>query len=257
MRRLLLLWLLLPLAGAVAGEAAADEPAAAAGFDHAPWSRLLERYVDEQGRVAYRDLAAHDRPALDGYLAALAGARPQGWSRAERIAFWLNAYNAAIFQAVLEGRTAESLLSRYGMFFRFEIEVAGEERTPDQIENGVIRPSGESRIHFALVCASSSCPRLRRRAWTADTLDADLDEAARLFVRDPARNQLRAGAESARVSKIFDWYADDFGGSGDALRAYLARYAGEAESRWLLEQQPEIEFLDYDWSLNAQPGQRP
>ncbi|MEO8601819.1 MAG: DUF547 domain-containing protein [bacterium] len=231
--------------------------ARAAAFDDGAWTRLLERYVDEQGRVAYRDLAAQDRPALAAYLAALAAAQPNAWSRDERLAFWLNAYNAAIVNAVLDGRTAETLLSRYGLFYRYEIDVAGEARTPDAIENTIVRPAGEPRIHFALVCASTSCPRLQRRAWTADGLDADLDAAARAFLRDPARNQIRAGAPAIRLSSIFKWFRDDFGGSDAAVRAFVARYVDDPERAYLLEQKPAIEYLDYDWTLNAQPGQSP
>src|SRR5690606_37812738 len=147
---------------------------AAESFDHSAWSKLLERYVDDDGRVAYRDLAANDAATLDAYLAALASADPAGWPRDEQLAFWLNAYNAVIFRAVLDGESAESLYGRYGMFWRYTRVVAGKERTPDEIENRIVRPSGESRIHFALVCASSSCPKLMRRAWQAATLDADL-----------------------------------------------------------------------------------
>jgi hypothetical protein len=232
-------------------------PARAAAFDHAAWDALLGRYVDEQGRVAYRDLAANDRPAFTAYLAALAAAQPNGWSRDEQLAFWLNAYNAAIVNAVLAGRTAESLWSRYGLFYRYELELAGKARTPDAIENAIIRPAGEPRIHFALVCASTSCPKLRRQAWTAATLDPDLDAAARAFLRDPARNQISPGRAPIRLSSIFKWFREDFGGSDDSVRAFVARYLDEPDRAWLLEQKPEIEYLDYDWTLNAQPGQRP
>lgn len=249
----------LSLAG-VAGTPArgADAPATPeARFDHAAWTKLLERHVDDDGRVAYRDLAANDAPALDAYLAALAAADPSGWPRDEQLAFWINAYNAVIVRAVLDGQSAESLLGRYRMFFRYARVVGGKERTPDEIENRVLRPSGESRIHFALVCASSSCPKLMRRAWQAATLDADLDAEARRFVQDPTRNQIRPGAPEIRLSEIFDWYEDDFGGSDAAVRAYVARYAGDAQRAYLTNDAPEIDHLDYDWSMNAQPGQQP
>lgn len=230
---------------------------AAAQFDHSAWTALLERHVDDDGRVAYRDLAANDAGALDGYLAALATAEPAGWPRDEQLAFWINAYNAVIVKAVLDGHSAESLLGRYRMFFRYERTVAGEPRTPDAIENRIIRPSGESRIHVALVCASSSCPKLMRRAWQAATLDEDLDAAARRFVRDPARNQIQVGAPEVRLSEIFDWYEDDFGGSDAAVRAWVARYADDAQRAYLIDAAPEVEHLDYDWTMNAQPGQKP
>jgi len=230
---------------------------AAESFDHSAWSKLLERHVDEDGRVAYRSLAANDAAALDAYLAALAAADPGGWPRDEQLAFWLNAYNAVIFRAVLDGESAESLLGRYQMFFRYKRTVGGKERTPDEIENRIIRPSGESRIHFALVCASSSCPKLMRRAWLAATLDADLDAAARRFVNDPVRNRIVPGRDDVELSAIFDWYDEDFGGNDDALRAYVARFADEPARAFLTEYKPDVEFLDYDWTMNAQPGQKP
>ncbi len=242
-------------AAASAGEARLAR--AAETFDHGPWSTILERYVDDDGRGAFRDLAARDGATLDAYLAALATADPGGWTRDEQLAFWINAYNALIFRAVLDGHSAESLFGRYRMFWRYRRVVAGAERTPDDIENRIIRPMGESRIHFALVCASASCPKLLRRAWRAATLEADLDAQTRRFVNDPARNRIAPGAPALGLSAIFDWYDEDFGGSDDALRAYVARFSDEPSRAYLTEQRPEVEFLDYDWSLNAQPGQRP
>lgn len=242
----------------ILGVAGSDETARAAEtFDHSAWTRLLERYVDGDGRVAYRDLAANDSAALDRYLAALAAARPAELSRAEKIAFWLNAYNAVVVKAVLDGRSAESVFGRYRMFYGYERTVAGEPRTPDEIENEIIRPSGEKRIHFALVCASSSCPRLRRQAWVGETLDRDLDEEARRFLGDPVRNRIRVGAPEIGLSKIFEWYRSDFGGSDDSVREFVTRYVGEAERADLEQRRPPIEFLEYDWSMNVQPGQRP
>jgi hypothetical protein len=213
--------------------------------------------VDGDGRFAYRDRAANDSAALDGYLAALAAARPAELSRAEKIAFWLNAYNAVVVKAVLDGWSAESVFGRYRMFYGYERTIAGEPRTPDEIENEIIRPSSEKRIHFALVCASSSCPRLRRQAWVGETLDRDLDEEARRFLGDPVRNRIRVGAPEISLSKIFEWYRADFGGSDDSVREFVRKYVGEAERADLEQRRPPIEFLEYDWSMNAQPGQRP
>ena len=242
----------------ILGVADPDVTARAAGtFDHSAWTRLLERYVDVDGRVAYRDLAANDSATLDGYLAALAAARPAELSRTEKIAFWLNAYNAVVVKAVLDGRSAETVFGRYRMFFGYERTIAGEPRTPDEIENEIIRPSGEKRIHFALVCASSSCPKLRRRAWVGETLDRDLDEETRRFLADPTRNRIGIGAPEIGLSKIFEWYRADFGGSDDAVREFVAKNVGDAERADLEQRRPPIEFLDYDWSMNAQPGQRP
>jgi hypothetical protein len=232
-------------------------PARAAPFDHSAWDGILQRRVDDQGRVAYRTLAARDRAALDGYLAALAAADPSDWPREQQIAFWINAYNASIVAAILDGYSAESVLSRYQLFARHTRKLAGRELTPDQVEKKILLRFGEPRVHFAIVCASSSCPRLRHHAWTGDGLDAALDEAARRFVTDPERNKVSAGADPIRLSMIFKWYAKDFGGDEDAVRSFVSRYTDDETRRWLVEERPAIEYLDYDWTMNAQPGQRP
>jgi hypothetical protein len=245
------------LALAVALLLGAPPARAAAPADHAAWDSLLARFVDAEGRVAYRELAATGRGTLDGYLRTLASARPDTWPRADQIAFWLNAYNAVIVKAVLEGYTAESVVARYRLFSRYTQPVAGRASTPDHIEKRILRAFGEPRTHFALICASSSCPRLRRRAWRGDTLDRDLDEEAERFVRDPRRNEILPGAPDVRLSMIFRWYREDFGGTDDAVRGWVARYAAEPARRYLTEERPRLDYLEYDWALNAQPGQRP
>ena len=234
---------------------AATRPAPA--FDHGVWDTLLHRYVDDAGRVAYRDLAARDGTTLDGYLGALAEAHPEGWTRDEQVAFWVNAYNAVIVRAVLDGHTAEGFFARRRLFTGYSRPVAGKPRTPDDIEKNVLHGFGEARLHFALVCASTSCPRLRRRAWVAERLDADLEEAARQFLADRAKNQIDVGAPAVHLSMIFDWYEDDFDGSAEAVRAFVARYVDPARRRYLEDAHPDVEYLSYDWTLNAQPGQRP
>jgi len=229
---------------------------AAAPFDHGVWDEILARDVDDAGRVAYRTIAERDRGRLDGYLHALSLERPGGWPRNEQIAFWLNAYNAMIVKAVIEGNSAEGVVARYRLFSHFTLPIGAELVTPDGVERR-LRAFHEPRVHFALVCASSSCPRLRRRAWRGDTLEQDLEEETTRFVRDPLRNEILVGAPEIRLSRIFDWYRDDFGGSDAAVRKWVVRYLEERERSWLERDQPPIGYLEYDWTLNAQQGQRP
>lgn len=226
----------------------AAPPARAADL-HAPWDALLQRYVDAGGRVAYRDLAARDAATLDAYLQALATATPAAMSEPEQIAFWLNAYNARAVRGVLAGYDAEGFFARRRFFRGYEFPVAGATRTLDEIENDILRVRfHEPRIHFALVCASTSCPRLRREAYRGERLDAQLDDQARGFLADPTRNRFGPGP-SAALSMIFKWFAADFEAAAGSLSAYLGRWGlGPFES---------ISYLDYDWTLNAQPGQRP
>jgi len=245
-----------PMQAAVAPASAAP---ARAAFDHSAWDRLLATYVDAEGRVAYRDLKERDRPALDAYLEQLARANPASWPRSEQIAFWLDAYNAGIVSAVLEGRTPEPALGRVKLFKFWKFRVAGKDRTLDEIEHMILRRNfGEPRIHFALVCASSSCPRLRREAYRADRLEEQLEEQGRDFVNDPRRNVIDPESHVLRLSEIFKWFHEDFEKAAGSVPRFLARYvSSDAARNWLQRTDVHPSYLDYDWTLNVQPGQRP
>ena len=221
----------------------------AGGDLHAPYDVLLQNYVDDQGRVAYRELKANDLAALDAYLAALAAADPETLDRPAQMAFWLNAYNAHAIRGVLDGYNAEGLFARWRFFKSYEFPLAGKTRTLDEIENEILRPRfAEPRIHFALVCASTSCPKLRREAYRGNRLDMQLDDQTRTFLDDPTRNRFGPG-QTADVSMIFKWFRGDFEAAAGSVAAYLGRW-GKGDYK-------AIEYLDYDWTLNAQPGQRP
>ena len=229
------------------------------GFDHSTWNRLLATHVDSRGQVAYRALQENDLPALRQYLDALADAEPGAWPRDEQLAFWINAYNAGLVWAVLHGESAESAAGRDRLFKSWKFRVAGHERTPDEIEHQILRPHfAEPRIHFAIVCASASCPRLRTEAYVGAKLDAQLDAQARDFIRDPTRNVIDPATKTLRLSAVFDWFHADFEKVAGSVPAFVARYAADPEARnWLLSGPEKIEHLDYDWTLNAQPAQRP
>jgi len=227
--------------------------------EHETWDRLLQQYVDDDGRVAYKALALHDRPALDRYLGELAAADPEPRSPDAAKAFWINAYNAGVFAAVLAGYSAESFLGRRGIFKRFTFEIAGERRTLDDIEHGIVRPRLEDpRTHFALVCASSSCPRLRRRAYTEEGIERALEEEARRFINDAGRNVIDPASRTVQLSEIFRWFAEDFVAAAGSVEAFVARYVeSEAKRSLLREKAGALAYLSYDWTMNAQPGQRP
>jgi hypothetical protein len=251
--------LLAPPALAAPPPGATPPPAGApaAVVDHSPWSRILAAHVDDAGRVAYRRLRADDEGTLDAYLAALAAADPQALPQEERIAFWINAYNAVIVRAVLDGHTAESFLGRRRMFRWYTQPVAGAARSPDAIEERLRRDFDEPRIHFAIVCASSSCPRLRRRAYDGATLDAELTAATRAFLADPARNVIDPGRRVVRLSQIFDWFAADFVAAAGSVPAFAARFVPPPQAALLTAADVALEHLPYDWTLNAQPNERP
>lgn len=226
-----------------------------AAVDHSPWNALLARYVDDNGRVAYRDLQANDRATFAGYLATLAQVQVAGMNEAEEKAFWINAYNAAIVNGVLQGYTAENILARKRLFSWYTLPVAGEERSPDEIEHQILRKKfHDPRIHFAIVCASTSCPKLRREAYVPDRLDQQLDEAARVFINDPARN--RIDAQQVALSQIFQWFAEDFVRNAGSVPGFVQRFVADDKRAILSAKSGDLRYLEYNWTLNAQEGQR-
>jgi hypothetical protein len=229
--------------------------AVSASVDHTPWSALLARYVDNHGKVAYRDLQTKDRAAFEAYLDALAQAQTENMNESEEKAFWINAYNAVIVNGVLQGYTAESWLGRKRLFSWFTARVAGKDRTPDEIEHQILRKKfHDPRIHFTIVCASSSCPKLRREAYVPERLDAQLDDATRTFLNDPARNQI--DARGVALSKIFDWFAEDFKTNANSVVEFVRRFVSEEKKTRLSLKDSDLRYLDYNWTLNAQDGQR-
>ncbi|HVO23218.1 MAG TPA: DUF547 domain-containing protein [Candidatus Margulisiibacteriota bacterium] len=227
----------------------------AAADDHLLWNMIVSKYVDGDGRVAYRQLQTDDMPVLSKYLASLGEARIEGLPEKEQLAFWINAYNAVIVAGVLDGYSAESALKRYRFFKSYSRVIDGAARTPDDVEHGIIRPRfHDPRTHFALVCASTSCPKLRQEAYVGSRLDAQLDDQARRFLDDPSRNRIDPVSGTVTLSQIFKWFSDDFT-RGGTLADVLAPYLTAEQVRLLQTKKPT--YLDYDWTMNAQPGQRP
>jgi len=253
----------MPFPPAAAADSTGIAPAVAPAsvhFDQSAWARLLSQYVDDQGRVAYKDWLEHDHTSFRKYLDAVGAATPATWPRDEQLAFWINAYNAGLVWAVQQGQTPETLIGRARLFKSWKFRVAGRERTPDDIEHDILRKQfQEPRIHFAIVCASVSCPPLRRAPYAPDSLTLQLDDQARRFVNDPTRNRLDPDAKALELSSIFDWFRSDFERSAGSVPRFLAKYVYDAQAReWLLGPAiPPPRYRDYDWSLNQQPFQRP
>lgn len=230
-------------------------PAVSAAVDHTPWTTLLTRYVDDSGRVAYRDLQAQDRAAFTSYLETLAQAQPESMNESEEKAFWINAYNAIIVSGVLQGYTAEGFFGRKRLFSWFTGRIAGKDRTPDEIEHQILRKKfADPRIHFTIVCASTSCPKLRREAYVAERLDMQLNDATAKFLNDPERNQI--DAQGVALSKIFDWFAEDFRTNAGSVVKFARRFVSEEKKSRLNMQDNDLRYLAYNWTLNAQDGQR-
>lgn len=260
-----IVWLPTIVLAAVLGLAAGSvRPLMASGggkVDSAAWERVLARHA-RGGGVDYAALAG-DRDDLDRYLDSLREARPQGWSRQEQIAFWVNAYNAVVLHHVLERYPGlASVQDVDGFFDELTFPVAGEERTLDEIETAA-RDLGDPRVHFVVVCASTSCPDLRAEPFTGDRLQAQLADETRRFLTDPDKGlRYDRQANTLWLSSIFKWYAGDFTG-GSTVVAFFARggvlewvadHVREPLAETLRERQPTVRYLNYDWGLNDRPG---
>ena len=221
---------------------------------HQLFSEVLTEFVNEDGWVDYVGLSGN-RGKLDNYLKLLKLAHPEDtWSREEQLAYWVNAYNAFTLDLVLENYPLESIKD-IGSWIQIPfintpwdikfIEIGDKVYDLNNIEHDILRKEfDEPRIHFAIVCASYSCPRLRRQAYTAEGLERQLATAAKDFLNDPTKNTI--DPENPEISKIFSWFGGDFK-KGQSLIDFLNQY-----TKVRIKEGADISFRDYDWSLNDQ-----
>jgi hypothetical protein len=221
--------------------------------DHSDLSSILQKHVDADGCVNYLSLQS-DSSTLNQYLAKLQQHHPNAtWSENERKAYWINAYNAFTLQLIVRNFPVSSIKDLGGSIYKVNTAwdirfITIESATYDlnNIEHDILRKEfNDPRIHFAINCASESCPVLLNEAYVADQLDAQLDSAAVRFINDPKRNAI--GAASAEISRIFLWFRGDFTES-QSIQEFISMY-----SRIPLTKSTKISHLPYDWSLNACP----
>ena len=232
---------------------------AATALDEPGYAEILERHTREVAdsagtRVDYASLAGSaDWRRL---VAGLTHARPDELpGRDAQLAFWINTYNILAIDLVVKGQPVESIRELGGIFTPVWKKpagpVGGRTVTLDEIEHRILRPMGEPRIHMAIVCASTSCPSLLREPWTAARLEEQLDGAVRRFLADPNKGfRLERPRQSVKLSRIFDWFSEDFEAGGGVL-AFVRAHVAEDAGAWL-EANPDarIRYLDYDWDLN-------
>ena len=253
-------------------------------FSYEPYGAELAKYVVARGLVNYRALKA-DRGGLDAFAASLSRVEREefdSWSDAQKIAFWINAYNALTLEVILRNYPIEPSFVRSvvypknsirqipGAWDKLHFVVMAREVTLNDIEHGILRAKfNEPRIHVALVCAASSCPPLRSEPYTAEKLDEQLDDQARIFLRSPRGLRISRDEDKVYLSSIFKWFGEDFirtydtsdrfRGKSDTERAllnFVSRYASDSDRDFLLSGNYKIEYLDYDWSLNEQGAAR-
>ena len=226
--------------------------AGAKGYDHAPLDALLAAHVRGDG-VDYDGLAAHTA-TLNAYLAPARHFDPETLSRDEAMAFWINMYNAWTLKFILTKYPKIDSIKDLGSLFsspwkkRF-VKIGGKILTLGEIEHEILRVRfKDPRIHFAINCASRSCPPLLSEAYRAEILDAQLDGVTRAFINRASNTQFRGNR--LLVSRIFKWYAGDF---DPGIASYIKRYAqGSLKEKFeIVGNSPQISFMPYDWSLNT------
>ncbi len=217
------------------------------------YADLLRQAVSD-GLVDYQILKAREGQ-LDAYLAAQAAVDPASLDKGSRIAFYINLYNAATLKLILEYSPGIRSIKEAGSLVRSPwkrkfIRLSGQTVSLDHIEHGLLRPEArDPRIHFAVNCASKSCPPLAAAPYRGDTLDSALDAATRAFVNNPGNTYFMG--DTLHVSRIFDWYADDFGGE-PGVWDFIRRHADPALARPMDgAMRRRLVYDPYDWSLNG------
>ncbi len=222
-------------------------------ISHQLLDSLLSKHISIDGKVDYKGIQK-DAALLTQYLELLSSNPPNQlyWNKNQALAYWLNTYNAYTIQLILNHYPLKSIKdigSKIQIpFFNTPwdiklIEIAGEQYDLNNIEHNILRKNfDEPRIHFAIVCASYSCPKLRSEAYVAERLEEQLTEQARAFLNDPTRNEI--SENKIKISKIFSWFKGDFTKAG-SLIAFLNQYSDVKISK-----SARVSYMDYNWSLN-------
>lgn len=209
---------------------------------HELWNELLQKYVTSDGTVNYKGIKANSKK-LEQYLNLLAeNPIQEDWSRNEKMAYWINAYNAFTVKLIVDNYPVTSITKLHGgkPWDVKWIKLGDKTYSLNNIENDILRPKfKDARIHFAVNCAAQSCPPLLNKAWTAANLNRYFDQQAKQFINNSRYNKITPDA--IQISKIFEWYAGDF----DNIIAFLNKF-----SETTISEDAKVSYLEYNWSLN-------
>jgi hypothetical protein len=230
---------------------------------HGLFTEILQAYVQE-GKVNYRELCKDSR--LEAYLAQLAATNPDAIANENaELAFWINAYNVYTLKVICDNYPLESINELHfgGLVIGVVLNktvwdkdfviINSKKTTLDHIEHKIVRPKfRDPRAHFALVCASKSCPALRSEAYEGYKLDEQLDDQGRIFFGDSTKNYFEVDKKKAHLSKILDWYEKDFGQNDEEVLRYVSQFLPD-DLAAAIRANPkvwDIKHTHYDWSLN-------
>jgi hypothetical protein len=227
-------------------------------FDHSKFDQVLKSYVDDQGLVDYNGISGDQNFLV--YMQSLETAKVEELSPNGQLAFWINAYNAVTIDKVIKKKPKKSvretgfpgLWTSKKFFTSPEHTVANRRLSPDDIEHEILRKQfKDPRIHFALICASRGCPPLPSVAYTEANVQTRLEEETKNYLNSARGTRIDRSTNTLYVSKLFDWFADDFIQKSGSITAFMRPYLDE-ELLSFLDGKPKISYLKYDWALNAQ-----
>ncbi|AKQ45552.1 hypothetical protein TH63_07670 [Rufibacter radiotolerans] len=251
MKKVIGLWLVLVALSFTGGGFSSAVVAQSKPVSHAAFDQQLKKFVSSNGTVNYKAWR-QERPALQAYLKLLSENAPSSkWTQQEQLAYWINAYNAFTIERILMDYPVKSIKDLGGkvtfvntVWDQKFFKIGGKAVDLNYIEHSILRKNFEEpRIHFAIVCASVSCPKLRNEAFTAANLEKQLENQTIQFINDPTKNKITA--TKAELSEIFNWFSGDFRKNGTVLQ-FVNRY-----SKIKANPKAKISYKDYNWALNG------
>ena len=210
---------------------------------HERWSIELNKFVDDKGGVNYVKWKENTL-GIDAYIEVLKKNHPENhWNKNEIMSYWINTYNALTIKLILNNYPTNSIRNLKNPWSIKVINFDSKAYSLDEIEHDILRKMGDPRIHFAINCASISCPNLSNTAYFSYKINDQLDNATNIFLNDLNKNEITKN--EIRISKIFLWFKKDFGGNKNLIN-FINKYS------LIKTENPKVKYLPYDWNLNVQ-----
>ncbi|MBW1297331.1 DUF547 domain-containing protein [Aquimarina litoralis] len=218
--------------------------------DHSPWDQILVLNVTDEGLVDYEGVT-NDVIVFYKYFRYLQNVSPEShWSKEEKLAYWLNVYNATVMKMIIDEYPITSINQLEDPWKRKAFKSNNIRYSLDDIEHKILRKFGDPRIHFLLNCGSMSSPRLWNRAYTSSNIEYALEDRTREFINDPQRNQINS--QTVRISQLFEWYEDDFLSNNMDVIDFINEY-----STITIDKNMKKKYVTYDWNLNKNNKKTP
>ena len=212
-------------------------------IDYKYYAAFLKKNVSNSGNVNYDKIKAN-KPEFEAITYQFIEIKPNDkWSKNEKMSYYINLYNVFTIKSIVDNYPVKSIKDISNVWDKKIIPQGKTLYSLSDIENKILRKMGDSRVHFAINCASYSCPKLENEVYVADKLDKQLDEAAKEFINDKSKNQITSN--DIKLSNIFDWYSGDFKEDAGSVIEFLNKY-----SKITIDKKAKTKYLDYNWSLN-------